>query len=518
MKLHPHDPTFSDSLPRFTKEQQDAVEKALAEPSHAILNASEPGVGKTGMTSEIIHRAGWRRVLIVGIKDTDEQWREALADQSDGKIQMRKIDGTKQGKANLNAMLSGEAGVFFAGMQYLVRQDWDHRDVLDPVTGEPLPAYDRDGQPTGKIQRQRVHLKTYAKMPKLDAFVTDEVHMLAGNRKAVGRRTLMSIPMDWKIALSGTWYGNKFENAWSITRWLWPELIDGSFHRWKDEWCAVEMEEIYVGGKAKEVENILGERNPGEFVQSLPCYIRIETEPAPAPKLVFVELSPEQRAQYTQMEEDMLVWLRQKHPGLTDEQLIPLVAEVEISKRQRLRTIALGEMTLDEDEEVQFEVDCKSSKMEALSGLIRFYGKQKVVMVTHSKRFAKVVVARMKRAGLGVAEWSGDVASAERDAIKQSFLTPLDDGGLQYLVAVTQAFGTGLDGFQTVCSKLIQLSEVEGNAVIEDQMVRRIWRRGVDKDNYEHVKIIAKDTYDEGVLAALKQRSQSMRVTMRMAA
>ncbi|QIK61778.1 hypothetical protein G7068_00055 [Leucobacter viscericola] len=360
---------------------------------------------------------------------------------------------------------------------------------------------------------------TYKKMKvPFDALIVDEVHILAANRKNVGRRTLLSIPTKWKGALSGTFYGNKFENAWSITGWLWPKLIDTSFHRWKDEWCAL-GEPVFVkrNGKLVEIEQIAGEKEPGEFVKSLPSYFRIEAEEkVPDPKLVYIDLSPVQRMQYDQMERDMLAWLKERHPLSSEQTLAPLVAEVPIAQRQRLRTATLGEMSFDENGEVTFADDCVSTTLDAVGGILNHYGRQKVVIYTDSKRFAKVTVRRMLRAGLSVAEWSGDVNSVGRDAIKAAFLTPLDEGGLQYIVAVTKAFGTGLDGFQKVCSKVIEMSEVEGDAVTENQAVHRIWRRGVDKE-FEHVKIVARNTYDEGVLAVLRGRSASMAVTMKAA-
>lgn len=522
MKIHPYDLNAADDLPRFEKEQHEVIEGVLAEPTRAFLNASTMSAGKTGMTAEIITRSSWGRVLIVGVKDTAAQWAEALADQSDGQIELRVINSTKAGKVNLAAMLAGEPGVYFSGSQFLTTQDWEHRDKINPATGEPIPAIDKKtGEPTGKFERERVHKAIYRKMKTpLDALIVDEVHILAANRKNVGRRTLMSIPTIWKGALSGTFYGNKFENAWSITRWLWPDLIDGSFHRWKDQWCEL-GEPVYVkrNGRTDEIEQIAGEKNPGEFVKSLPCYFRIEAQEAPPePKVVYVELSTAQRAQYEQMERDMLAWLKERHPLSSEEMLAPLVAEVDIAKRQRLRTATLGEMSFDADGEVSFADDCRSTKLDALSGLLAHYGRQKVVIYTDSKRFAKVTVRRMLRAGLSVSEWSGDVNSAGRDAIKSAFLTPLDEGGLQYIVAVISAFGTGLDGFQLVCSKIIWLSEIEGDAVQNDQAVHRIWRRGGDKENFEHVKILARDTYDEGVFGRLRMKSQSMQETMRAAA
>ena len=512
-------------------EQEEIVQRVLAEPTKAFLNGSQQSQGKTVMTSEIIARSGWGRVLLVGVKDTAGQWSDSLRDQSDGRIELKVIDARKAGQKHLADMLSGEPGIYFMGIELFVSKDWEHRDKLDP-SGERIQAikkstgellYKKDGTPQWERERVQKHIYRKMKTP-LDAFIGDELHKLAANRKGVGRRTLVSVKTIWKGALSGTWHGNSFENAWSPTQWLWPEHIDPSFHRWKKEWCREGAKltregrpayRIGRGGEPEPVIEIKGEKNPGAFAASLPCYFRLEGEPVPDPEIVYVDLSPVQRAQYAQMERDSLMWLAQRFPNLSEEQLYPLVAELPISQRQRLRTAAIAEMSMTEDEEVTFSDDAKSTKLEALSGLLAHYGKQKVVIYTDSKRAAKLAVGRMKRAGLSVAEWSGDVKSDEREKIKQEFMTPLPEGGLQYIVAVISAFGTGLDGFQKHCSKVIWLSEMEGNAVENDQAIFRIWRRGGDYENFQHVKILARDTLDDGVFMNTKAKGDAMLLTMR---
>ena len=260
----------------------------LAEPSHAILLASEMGRGKTLMAVELVVRLGLQRVLYVGVKDTFHQWAERLAAQTGDTAHMQRIDATTAGRVNYERFLHGSPGHFFVGYQYLTAQDWasipavkNGQPVLDTKTGEPVTV--------------RKQLGVYKKMPPVDMIVADESHNFC-QRVGKTRKTIVSIRTDWKLAMSGTWMGNRFENAWSITRWLWPRHVDASFAgRWKPEWCVTE--DVYLQG-GKVTQRVTGERTPGLYVSQLPCYIRAVADVlVPEPKRFMVDLSPAQRSQ-----------------------------------------------------------------------------------------------------------------------------------------------------------------------------------------------------------------------------
>lgn len=462
-------------------DQAERIERFLAEPTKAALIADEPGIGKTVVGAEIAVLGGFERVLIVGVKDTYGQWRETVLGQSDGELDVRRIDSTKAGRQAFADFMAGVAGIFFSGSQFLVRQDWRY----DPVTnadGSPKMVIDKKtGMPTDKQESERVHLMTYKKMKRpVDLFIFDEAHVIA-NKKSIGRRTVMSIPAERKTALSGTPGGNSFEGLWSLTRWLWPELIPGSFYAWRDKWCTTE--DLYVG-RDKPVTVVTGERVPGAFVASLPCYFRAEAPPVPAPKVVWVDLDEVQRAQYDALAEDMILWVGEN----------ALVPELTVTQRQMLRTATLGTLSITEDGKATFDLECSSSKLNALAGLLRFYGDQPVIIGVDRKVFADVAAERMRRAGFKAVAWTGSVSSKERDQIKADFLA----GRVQYIVATISSMSTGLDGFQDVCSKLVWLDELEGNPSMNEQFVRRLWRPPYSAE-FEQVKILARDTWDDEI-------------------
>lgn len=479
--------------------QSERIQRFLDEPTKAGLLADEPGVGKTLVAVEIAKQ--FERVLIVGIKDTFGQFRDLFTLQTEGAIELRRIDSTKAGKANMAAMLAGDAGHYFIGAQYLATQDWEHIPVID-TEGKPVMVIDKKTlQPTGKQQTTRVQKRIYAKMPPLDLIVADEVHLFQ-NRKSVGIRTLRTIKTEWKLGMSGTPYGNKFPGIWAITRWLWPDLIDASFIRWSDEWCTKET--VYLPGR-KTTESITGEKEPGRFVSTLPLYIRAEAEKVPDPSVVYVDLTPEQQRVYRELEQDLVTWLGEN----------PLVVEVPPVLRQRLRTATLGEMSVTPDGEVYFDVEARSSKLQALAGILDYWGDEPAIIGMDSKRFARVVYERMKRAGERVALWTGDVSSKQRDQIKADFLA--GDGRLKYIVTTIASMSTGLDGFQRVASRLVWMNELDGNEALNEQFVRRLFRPGMRGD-FQHVKIVAHDTLDENVLGANLARAIANRRTLRHAA
>src|SRR5690606_17902543 len=217
----------------------------------------------------------------------------------------RRIDGTKKGKAAWEMLAHNEPGIYILGREYFRTKDWS------------------------KI--------------KPDMVIFDEVHAVQ-NRKSIGFRKLKLLKPTWKLALSGTPAGNKFHGMWSITRWRWPDIIDRSFWRWVTDWARSE-EDYFSGIK------ILGEREPGAFVASLPCYVRREAnlETEYIEEIRYVELTPAQRKLYEQMEKDSLMWLEEN----------PAVAEVPIVQRIRLRQVTLGVPIINEVNEVDFDLECK---------------------------------------------------------------------------------------------------------------------------------------------------------------
>lgn len=491
--------------------QEEKIQAILSEPTRAAIIADQVGAGKTLVASEIAIRAGWDRVLFIGIGHTFEQWKESIERQSRGAKTIRRLDSTKAGKQVYADFLAGAPGFYFSTINWLNAQDFEHFDKLD-FEGNPIEKIDKKtGLPTGKFERERKHLQVFLKMSKrkgggLDAVIYDEAHMSSAHN-SITRKTLVTLraqdgEQPWKIALSATWSGNSFENAWSLPRWCWPELVP-AYWNWRPEWCATEDQ--YVPGKSKPVQKVIGEKEPGKWVASLPMYTRWENpDIAPEPIIVRVPPTPQQAAQYVDLERDLMTWAMSE----AAEGREPLVIDAPGGLYARLKQLALAELSVTADGDVYFAPNAASAKLNVLRGLLNVWAGQPVVLFSDSKLMVDLTVLRMRAAGYNAIAWTGDTSKKERDRIKAAFIA----GEYQYLVGTVQSMGTGLDGLQRVCSKAIWLSVPDGDVKLETQALGRVFRQGrtMKYGEFQHVQLVMTGSQDEKIGQMLMLKAVAM--------
>lgn len=447
-------------LPKLTLEpdQMIAVEKITSEATMSALNASLMGSGKTLMAIEAVRATDAKTVMIIGPLNTYWGWWDTIQRQTEYTANIQRIDSSKTGRAAMNDMIAGVEGWYFIGREFFRTKDWT------------------------KI--------------KPDYVLVDEVHF-AQNRNSRSHKALMKLKAKRKLAMSGTPFGNKFEGAWAITRWLWPEIIPASYWKWVYKWCN-------LGYSPFTKHEVLGELEPGEFIKALPCYVRIEPNHniQVVEETRYVDLVPAQRKIYDKFQKDLVVWLKDN----------PLVAEVPIAARIRLRQMTLAVPSINEaDGSIYFEDDAVSTKWKALSDLVDDSESEPMFILTDSQKYAKIITDRLnKKCGDGSAfEWSGQANQKQREEAKQKFL----GGKLQFIVAVIPAIAEGVDGLQNVCSTVVWLSHSDNN-LLNQQVIDRIRRRGQD-DVVKIYDIVARDTYDEGQLDTLLMRQLQMNATLR---
>jgi len=513
-------------------EQEWAIKRILSEKTKRALIADDMGFGKTVIAAETLLRLAPKRALIIGVKDTfgtfdnpdDKGWAGTILAQSDGAVRLRRMNSTKPGLEAYADFMAGVDGWYFVGIEWFRTQDWEQipdldregnvQYVFDKKTDEPV-IDKRTGEQKVKTkakQKKVFHKKAKLKIGEL-MLVLDEIHLSAANRGSQSRKTLNTIrDADWIIGLSGTPVGNEFENWWSITNLLWRPVAGTSFVDWVTENCIVVAEPI---GGGKFANKVVGEKVPGNWVSQLPCFIRRENDDKPPePFLLPVELTPQQRMQYDQMVTDMLAYVPREADGTFTEDI--LMASVPVSQRQRLRFMTLGDVIINEGGEVDFAYNTNSAKLGALQWLVDQWPGHQVLIFTASKKFAKVAAARMHASGYPTGVWTGDSSTQDRARLKQDFL----DGKIRYIVGVIQAMATGLDGFQKVSNRLIWLDEVEGNPSLMRQAQARLYRRGrkLDGGGWVEVKLVARDTWDLGVMQGLVQKEGMLRASMPVAA
>lgn len=470
------------------------------------LDSSPPGTsGKTRVAVKAMLDLWLDHVLIVGLRDTYGQWVTEFAEQAPN-ITLRRINATKGGQQAMGDYLAGVHGFYYVGWQYLASKDHEH--VLQFKDG--LPLID---DKTGKQAKKRVRLKTWESVTP-EMIVVDEMHLLARRHNA-SNNTLKGLNASRRHALTGTPYGNDFENFHGVASWLWPDRVEKSFALWKQRYCRTQSQYI-PGGRA--IQKTLGEKNPGEFVDTLPLVLNREglTPKLPEAIRISVDLTPEQRRVYDDLETELLAWVKD-HPWSIDWP---------VTLKNHLITVTMAEPTIATSTQVVngkvravtkiwFEPDAKSAKLDAAIGLMRGEcAREPILHLTHSKRYVKLAVQRMAEAGFRVAEYTGDTTAKERAAVREAFIT----GDVDHIVATAQTVGTGLDGLQTRCRRIFWHSKLDGNPTMYEQGARRIYRPGGDLENFRMYEILANGTKDAGVYASVDLQRAEMQLSLRRSA
>lgn len=448
-----------------TSEQESAIQRIVTEPTRGALNASTMGAGKTLKAVEVAKRLGAKTILLIAPLNTRLGWQVTFERQG-VTLPFKWIRTSKEGLANLSDWEWQQPGIYFVGVEYFVRLGWNGRE----------------------------RSKTWSHTADLVLF--DEVHR-SQNRKSKTYRTLKQVRGRFKLAMSGTPTGNRFDGAWAITKWLWPQVIENSYWAWVEKWCATEYDHFAPGGK-----KVVGEKRPGAFFNSLPCYVRIESEVDAElqEEQVYVELTKEQRKAYAELEQRMVTWIEEK----------PIVVEVPIALRTRLRQATLGLFKLGDDDVITFDNDCKSVKIDVMFDILEDdFENESALILTDSRKFADVVVNRLRNDGKVAEAWHGNVSGERRQEIKEAFVS----GSCKYLVAVISAIAEGVDGLQYGTRNILWLNRSD-NRILNEQVIKRVHRHGQDKQ-VRSVELVAIDTYDSGVLSSHIQAALEMNKTLK---
>ena len=448
--------------------QQNDIEQLVQNNGTGIV-ATQVGGGKTLIAIEVAKKLATTSNLVIAPKGTHKRaWEKTIMRQLPTAT-VRYINSTKAGKEAFYDLEKNVPGWYLISPEFF----------------------------------RKIHWKGIT--PDLAVF--DEIHR-AANRKSKTALMLHTLKAKRRIGMSGTIAGNKIEGMWSILKWIYPEVAGRSFWNWVDEYCETEVD--FFAGKI-----ITGELNGGEIVRSIPCYIRhlkrekccdlhpegIDNElPAMQTEVRTVQLSPEQKRIYNKLEKDLIVWLGEN----------PLVVDLPVATRVRLRQITLGVPEIDDQGVVSFAEDCKSTKIDELLDIISDHPQgEQMLLLTHSQKFASIVTKRLRRSGFTAFEWSGVQSQANRDAALEAFIR----GEIQFIVAVISAIGEGTDGLQEVCSVVVWLSK-DDNRLLNEQAAGRLDRRG-QKRSVLSYEIVAEDTYDEGQLSKLVKDQLEMNASLK---
>lgn len=301
------------------------------------------------------------------------------------------------------------------------------------------------------------------------------------------------------VAASGTLLRNRFTMAWSYGRTLWPELDArdlpsySNYYVWAKDRMTTRT--VYTAqkdryGNTKTATEYLAEAEPGRWINEVPNVItHLKREQccsfhppvqrkdgswtnggflsADEPTVIHetVPLVPEQKKAIREMETHLMTYLNDN----------PLIAELPMTKAQRIRQMVLGVPTVTyrgEDMEVGFDTDCKSPFFDRVVDLLNNEIEEETCLIfVESQKFAEVVTTRLNAMGVKAFEYSGKTKNV-RDANVEQF-------GSKYrvMVAVLAAANSGIDSLQKVCANEIWL-ESSLDETVNEQARGRLDRIG----------------------------------------
>lgn len=430
--------------------QREDVDKFINEGHKAGLFAYEQALGKTLTATTLAVELGTGVNLVVAPQVTFEGWETAVQTQTEGKHQLKWMKkNTKAGKQAIADYYAGVPGWYFI---------------------------------TWQLMRGGMLFETRA-----DMVIGDEIHEIQNKNGSAQNILLNEIRSEYRIGLSGTASGNKLAGIYGVISWLWPA-------RYKAYWPWLKKHFLLAGfGHAL---SPIREKQPGTVTADLPFFVRrmkkdhyADMIPTPLkPVHVYVDMTEKQRKIYDEFEENSGAWL-----GDTEEDGF-VFSQYSIVKMMRLREIALGNPIMVEEDGkwlTTFADDTKSAKLDKLLEILeeQEQGDAPFIVYTHSKKFIDVVVKRLNARGITAQAFTGDLNyKQKRKAISELGVT------YRVMVATQASIGTGTDGLQHKCSRMVILSR-DVKMIVNEQAKERLYRPG-QKEHVQTWEIIANDSND----------------------
>lgn len=174
-------------------------------------------------------------------------------------------------------------------------------------------------------------------------------------------------------------------------------------------------------------------------------------------------------------------------------------------QKLRMRQIALGELSWDDEDNIVIADDAVSSKADACEKINKHHPDDCIVFYTDSKRFASFLVNRL---GDGAVLWAGGLTRKKRTDIRNRF-----GKDIKCIVAVISAFGTGTNGMQfkshveVWCNK----SFTEHHNV---QAEGRLNRQGQEADKIIRYLLVAPNSGDVEDFSRLREKRKTVNASL----
>lgn len=313
---------------------------------------------------------------------------------------------------------------------------------------------------------------------KFDMIVVDEAHKLK-NPSSKSAKTLLKLDAKYKVALTGTMIMNEPKNSYIPLKWIGK--INSNFSTFKN------MFNMYGGFGGVQV---IGYKNL-DLLQELisTCSLRRLKEdvldlPEKTYQIDYVELTPDQRKLYTDVEDSIL-----KELDLLDHKPT-IMEEITINMRLRQITAYPGQLS---------STVTSSAKLDRLEELVDQIISQgdKVVIFSTFKETANKIDDLLKSYGSLLC--TGSQTDEEINHNKDLFQNNKNN---KVLVCTWQKMGTGHT--LTAANYCIFVDTPWTDADFK-QASDRIYRIGQNKHVFI-ITLIAKDTYDERVQEILDRK------------
>lgn len=365
------------------------------------------------------------------------------------------------------------------------------------VNWEQIRAEKREVVEGGRKKKREFCKIDLFQTTQWNAVIADEAHR-AKNRKALTTRGLWLIDAPIKYALTGTPIMNSPDEIWSVLKWLFPKEYT-SYWRFFDTYV-----DSYEGHWGKV---IVGVKNPDalRFELSKRLVRRTKGQVLDLPEktrvTVPVELHPKQRKMYNEAEKELWFQVEQdiKAGKIDASKFAEGVATAPsllyqipngAARTVRLRQVASSPALLG-GEDVSAKLDTAQDLIldaQPSSGLPKQF-----VVFSEFVDSCKILAERLRKKGLVVATFTGEVPTEERTAIEDQF----QRGEIDVVIGTIEAMHLGVTLTAADSAIFLEQSWVPAK---NEQAADRLHRAG-QKNNVTIYVLEAQNTVDDGKIA-----------------
>lgn len=308
--------------------------------------------------------------------------------------------------------------------------------------------------------------------------VVDECQRIASS-SAKATRCIKKLQAPLRLAMSGTPAPNALHELWSVTDWLRPGILEGSFWLFRQKHCKVhpafpKIIGYYDEKKLREIFDSVTHRVRRDVLTDLPDLVE---------RMEYCVLSDDERSRYETLKENLVL-------EIEGQETITVVSV--LAALTRLRQLV--------DAPSIFGISEESSKEKRAHELIKEWlsqTKSKIIVFSELTAPLERFYENYKKEALLL---TGKTNKKEREEILKLF----NDDPKKRILFLSSAGQTGLN--IQAANKVLHYSLPWTHARLE-QRIARSWRKGQTKD-VESVILLTKSTIDEHMYRLVQKKAK----------